>query len=162
LLNISSLTAILHPPLVGPYATAKAGVETLSDCLRAELAPSGVQVGCAYFGFLDTDLVRAGSAQPAAQVINDGTPDFIRRPAPLVKAIDAIDRGIEQRSARVWAPRWVGPMIALRGLLQPLLERRLLGEPERVAKAVRLADPASGSVAEEDPLLGVAAQALES
>ena len=160
LLNISSLTAILHPPLVGPYATAKAGVETLSDCLRAELAPSGVQVGCAYFGFLDTDLVRAAYTQPAAQVINGGTPDFIRRPAPLVKAIDAIDRGIERRSARVWAPRWVGPMIALRGLLQPLLERRLLGEPERIVEAVRLADPASGSVAEEDPLLGVAARAL--
>ncbi len=52
-------------------------------------------------------------------------------------------------------------MIALRGLLQPLLERRILDEPARVAEAIRLADPASGSVAEQDPILGVAAQALE-
>jgi NAD(P)-dependent dehydrogenase (short-subunit alcohol dehydrogenase family) len=161
LLNISSLSAIVHPPLLGAYATAKSGVDALSDCLRAELAPSGVSVGCAYFGFLDTDLVRAGFAQPSAQIANGATPGFIRKPAPLVKAIDAIERGIERRSARVWAPRWVGPMIALRGLLQPLVERRVLGEPERVAEAVRLADPASGSVAEQDPLLGVAAQALE-
>jgi NAD(P)-dependent dehydrogenase (short-subunit alcohol dehydrogenase family) len=161
LLNISSLSAIVHPPLLGAYATAKSGVDALSDCLRAELAPSGVSVGCAYFGFLDTDLVRAGFAQPSAQIANGGTPSFVRKPAPLVKAIDAIERGIERRSARVWAPRWVGPMIALRGLLQPLVERRVLGEPERVAEAVRLADPASGSVAEQDPLLGVAAQALE-
>jgi hypothetical protein len=53
-------------------------------------------------------------------------------------------------------------MIALRGLLQPLTERRLLREPERLAEAIRLADPASSSVAEQDPLLGVAAQALKS
>jgi NAD(P)-dependent dehydrogenase (short-subunit alcohol dehydrogenase family) len=162
LLNISSLSAIVHPPMIGAYAAAKSGVDGLSDSLRAELAPSGVQVGCAYFGFLDTDLVRAGYSQPSAQVANGSSPGFIRNPAPVSKAIDAIERGIERRSARVWAPRWVGPMIALRGLLQPLVERRVLSEPERVAEAIRLADPASGNVAEQDPLLGVAAQALKS
>jgi NAD(P)-dependent dehydrogenase (short-subunit alcohol dehydrogenase family) len=162
LLNISSLTAIVHAPMLGAYATAKSGVEALSDCLRAELAPSGVRVGCAYFGFLDTDLVRAAYDQPSSQVANGRTPGFIRNPAPLVKAIDAIERGVERRSARVWAPRWIGPMLALRGLLQPLTERRVLGEPERVAEAIRLADPASGAVAEQDPMLGVAAQALKS
>jgi NAD(P)-dependent dehydrogenase (short-subunit alcohol dehydrogenase family) len=161
LLNISSLSAIVHPPMIGAYAAAKSGVDGLSDSLRAELAPSGVQVGCAYFGFLDTDLVRAGYAQPSAQVVNGSSPAFIRNPAPVSKAIDAIERGIERRSARVWAPRWVGPTIALRGLLQPLVERRVLREPERLAEAIRLADPASSSVAEQDPLLGVAAQALK-
>jgi NAD(P)-dependent dehydrogenase (short-subunit alcohol dehydrogenase family) len=161
LLNISSLSAIFHPPLLGAYATAKSGVDAFSDCLRAELAPSGVTVGCAYFGFLDTDLVRGGYAQPSAQLAQGGTPGFIRNPAPVSKAIDAIERGIERRSARVWAPRWVGPMISLRGVLQPLIERRLLAEPERVAEAIKLADPESESVAAQDPLLGVAAQALD-
>jgi NAD(P)-dependent dehydrogenase (short-subunit alcohol dehydrogenase family) len=161
LLNISSLTAIVHPPMIGAYATAKSGVDAFSDCLRMELAPSGVRVGCAYFGFLDTDLVRGGYAQPSAQVANSRTPDFISRPAPLSVAIDAIERGIERRSARIWAPRWVGPMIALRGLLQPLIERRILSEPERLAESVRLADPASESVAEQDPILGVAARAIQ-
>jgi hypothetical protein len=121
-----------------------------------------VRVGCAYFGFLDTDLVRAGYAQPSSQVANGSAPSFIRNPAPLVKAIDAIERGVQRRSARVWAPRWVGPMIALRGLLQPLAERRVLREPERIAEAIRLADPASGAVAEQDPVLGIAAQAIKS
>jgi NAD(P)-dependent dehydrogenase (short-subunit alcohol dehydrogenase family) len=161
LLNISSLTAIVHAPMLGAYATAKSGVEALSDCLRAELAPSGVRVGCAYFGFLDTDLVRAAYDQPSSQVAHGRTPDFIRNPAPLVKAIDAIERGVERRSARVWAPRWIGPMLALRGLLQPLTERRVLGEPERIAEAIRLADPASGAVADQDPILGIAAQATK-
>lgn len=161
LLNISSLSAIVHPPMIGAYAAAKCGVDGLSDCLRAELAPSGVQVGCAYFGFLDTDLVRAGYSQPSAQVANRASPGFIRNPAPVSTAVAAIERGVQRRAARVWAPRWVGPMIALRGLLQPLVEQRLLREPERVAEAIRLADPASASVAEQDPLLGVAAQALK-
>ena len=160
LLNISSLSAIVHPPLIGSYATAKSGVDALSDCLRAELAPSGVSVGCAYFGFLDTDMVRAAYAQPSAQVAQSRTPGFIRNPAPLVKAIDAIELGVCRRSARIWAPRWVGPMIALRGVLQPLLERRISAESERVAEAIRLADPAAGTVSEQDPILGVAVQAL--
>src|SRR4051794_9738433 len=51
LLNIASLAAVTHAPLMGPYASAKAGVEALSDSLRLELAPHGVAVGCAYFGF---------------------------------------------------------------------------------------------------------------
>lgn len=161
LLNISSLTAVAHTPLLGAYATAKSGVDALSDCLRAELAPSGVSVGCAYFGFLDTDLVRAGFAQPSSQIANARVPRFIREPAPLVKAIDAIERGIERRAARVWAPRWVGPMLWLRGLLQPMAERRIMGEPERLAEAIRLADPSSGAIADQDPVLGVAAQALD-
>jgi hypothetical protein len=60
----------------------------------------------------------------------------------------------------VWAPRWVGATLLLRGLLQPLIERRtlrdtsLLGESMRIAEASREAD-------EQDPLLGVAGNALQ-
>ena len=124
LLNIASLSAVAHAPLMGPYTATKAGVEALTDALRMETAPSGARVGCAYFGFIDTDLVKASYAQPAAQRINARTPAFLRDPIPVSRAVAAIKRGIERRSARVWAPRWVGPMIAVRGLLQPLLERR--------------------------------------
>jgi hypothetical protein len=53
-------------------------------------APSGAAVGCAYFGFLDTDLVRAAFAEPSAQAMTGRLPGFIRNPAPLSKAIDAI------------------------------------------------------------------------
>ncbi len=130
LLNIASLAAIARSPLMGGYTASKAGVEALSDVLRIETAPSGARVGCAYFGFLDTDLVRAGFAQPSSELMRTGQPGFIANPAPLVKAIDAIERGIERRSARLWAPRWVGPMLAARGLLQPLLERRALRDSE--------------------------------
>jgi NAD(P)-dependent dehydrogenase (short-subunit alcohol dehydrogenase family) len=160
LLNISSLSAIAHAPLMGPYTTAKAGVEALSDALRMEMAPSGTRVGCAYFGFIDTDLVRASFAQPSAQAMTERTPGFIRNPAPLGKAIDAIERGIERRSARIWAPRWVGPMLLLRGLLQPLTERLMLRERDHLAEGLRMAESSAESDG-QDPLLGVAAKALD-
>jgi NAD(P)-dependent dehydrogenase (short-subunit alcohol dehydrogenase family) len=159
LLNISSLSAIAHAPLMGPYTAAKAGVEALTDALRMEMAPSGTRVGCAYFGFIDTDLVRASFAEPSAQAMTGQMPGFMRNPAPLSKAIDAIERGIERRSARLWAPRWVGAMMLLRGLLQPLTERRMLADGDRLAEGLRMADSPAESDG-QDPILGVAAKAL--
>jgi NAD(P)-dependent dehydrogenase (short-subunit alcohol dehydrogenase family) len=161
LLNIASLSAVAHAPLMGPYTATKAGVEALTDALRIETAPSGARVGCAYFGFIDTDLVKASYAQPAAQRMNARTPAFLRDPIPVARAVDAIERGIERRSARLWAPRWVGPMIAMRGILQPLLERRSLKEQTNLIESMRLANAGDPS-SEHDLELGVAAEALES
>ncbi|MEA2200418.1 MAG: hypothetical protein QOI89_1014 [Solirubrobacteraceae bacterium] len=160
LLNIASLAAIAHAPLMGPYTTAKAGVEALTDALRMEAAPSGARVGCAYFGYLDTDLVRAGFAQPSVQSLTAQLPGFMRNPAPLSKAIDAIERGIERRSARVWFPRWVGPLLVLRGLLQPLTERRTLKDSALLEEGMRIAE-SSGETQTQDPVLGVSAQAID-
>ena len=64
LLNISSLSAASHTPLMGAYTASKAGVEAMTDCLRVELAHTGARVGCAYFGFIDTDLVKAQLRAP--------------------------------------------------------------------------------------------------
>jgi NAD(P)-dependent dehydrogenase (short-subunit alcohol dehydrogenase family) len=159
LLNISSLAAATHSPMMGPYAAAKAGVEALSNSLRQETAPSGAKVGCAYFGFLDTDLVRASFAQPSAEAMTGNLPGFIRNPAPVSIAIDAIERGIERRSARLWAPRWVGAMLALRGVLQPLTERRVMANLDQLSESMRLSrEPESADG--QDPLLGVAGKVL--
>jgi NAD(P)-dependent dehydrogenase (short-subunit alcohol dehydrogenase family) len=159
LLNVASLTAIVRAPLMGPYAAAKAGVEALSDSLRIETLPTGARVGCAYFGFIDTDLVRAGFSQPSAKVMMGEMPAFVRNPAPLSKAIDAIEGGIERRANRLWYPRWIGPVIALRGLLQPLTERRMLRDQARLREGLQAAE-ASHEADEQDALLGVAMQAV--
>lgn len=160
LLNVASLAAVSHAPLMGPYTAAKSGVEALTDALRMETAPSGAKVGCAYFGFIDTDLVRASFKQPSAEAMTGRMPGFMRNPAPLAKAIDAIERGVERRADRVWAPRWVGAMLALRGVLQPLTERQLLREPERLRAGIEAAR-SSHEADSQDPLLGVAMQAVE-
>src|SRR3989440_328558 len=75
-------------------------------------------------------------------------------------AVDAIERGIERRSPRVWAPRWVGATLLLRGLLQPLIERRTLKDTSLLSESMRIAE-ASGEAQAQDPLLGVAGNALE-
>lgn len=159
LLNIASLAAVYHAPLMGPYAAAKSGVEALSDSLRVELAPDGVSVGCAYFGFIDTDLVRASLGEPSAAEMNSRVPAFLRTPAPVGTAVDAIERGIERRSARVWTPRWIGPALAARGLLQPLIERLALADEQALREGIALAGSPE-ALEGEDPLLGVAAKVL--
>ncbi len=158
LLNIASLSAITHTPLMGAYTASKAGVEALTDCLRAETAHTGARVGCAYFGFIDTDLVRGSFAHPSTGGITASVPAFVATPAPLSDAVDAIERGIRRRSARLWAPRWVGGALVMRGVLQPLIDLRAChsrGLPE----ALKLADPASGGVSDQHAQLGVAADA---
>jgi NAD(P)-dependent dehydrogenase (short-subunit alcohol dehydrogenase family) len=159
LLNIASLAAIVRSPLMGPYVAAKAGVEALSDSLRLETAPTGARVGCAYFGFIDTDLVRASFSQPSAKVMTGRMPAFMRNPAPLPKAVDAIQRGIERRAPRLWYPRWVGATIALRGLLQPMGERRTIKEGAVLREALQAAER-SHEADSQDELLGVAMQAV--
>src|SRR5205807_4241274 len=48
LLNIASSAAAFRAPGLSGYCAAKAGVEALSDCLRMEIAPHGVEIGVAY------------------------------------------------------------------------------------------------------------------
>jgi NAD(P)-dependent dehydrogenase (short-subunit alcohol dehydrogenase family) len=162
LLNIASLSAASHTPLMGAYTASKAGVEALTDCLRVELAPTGARVGCAYFGFIDTDLVKASFAHPSTQALTAVMPGFVARPAPLADAVAAIERGVARRSARIWAPRYVGGALALRGILQPLAERRVAGS-RRLPLALELADPpaAGGEAHERAAQLGVAAEAMD-
>jgi NAD(P)-dependent dehydrogenase (short-subunit alcohol dehydrogenase family) len=162
LLNIASLAAASHAPLMGAYTASKAGVEAMTDALRVELAPSGARVGCAYFGFIDTDLVKGSFAHPSTQALTAVMPGFVARPTPLAEAVDAIERGVTRRSARVWAPRFVGGALALRGVLQPLSEWRVRAS-SRLPQALMLADPAPGApeLSEREAVLGVSASVSE-
>jgi NAD(P)-dependent dehydrogenase (short-subunit alcohol dehydrogenase family) len=156
LLNVSSLAAASHAPLMGAYTASKAGVEAMTDALRVELAPSGARVGCAYFGFIDTDLVKASFAHPSTQQLTAAMPAFVATPAPLSQAVDAIERGVQRRSARLWAPRFVGGALAFRGILQPLTEWRIKAD-KRLPQALALADPTADD--RQHAKLGVSAQA---
>lgn len=133
-LAVASLAAAVHPPLMGAYSAAKAGVEALGDTLRAELAPTGARVGVAYFAELDTEMTSRGFGTAATTALTGGGP--ITATTPLRVAIDALERGIVRRSRRVVAPSWVGLVLPIRGVAQRVVEWRLRG---RVAEAVRIA-----------------------
>ncbi len=125
-LAIASAAAALHAPLLGPYSASKAGVEALGDTLRTELYETGARVGVAYFGFIDTDMVSRGlQTRTAAQA--PGRRRAVAKPVPLGRALDAIERGVQRRSRWVTAPGWVPAVLALRMVLQPLIDRGLRG-----------------------------------
>jgi NAD(P)-dependent dehydrogenase (short-subunit alcohol dehydrogenase family) len=133
LLNVASLAAASHTPANGAYAASKAGVEALSDALRVELAPTGARVGCAYFGYIETELERESVAHPTIRALQRTMPGFVRRPAPVSVAVDAIEDAVRRRVARAWAPRYVGLALAARGLLQPFSEWRAMRDPALMA-----------------------------
>jgi NAD(P)-dependent dehydrogenase (short-subunit alcohol dehydrogenase family) len=121
-LAIASVAAALHVPMMGAYCASKAGVEALGNTLRIELAESGARVGVGYFGFIDTDMVSRGLRTRAVEQVPRGRRSAIR-PVPLVRAVDAIERGVRRRSRRVVAPGWVRAALPLRMLVQPLIDR---------------------------------------
>jgi NAD(P)-dependent dehydrogenase (short-subunit alcohol dehydrogenase family) len=141
-LVISSMSAVVHLPLMGPYTMAKAGVEAFSDALRMEVAHTGAKVGVAYFSFIDTDMVRDSFAHPAAAASRRGQPAFMTKPIPLSAAGEAIDRAIAGRLRITYAPRWSWALIKLRGVLQPLLEAGIRARPGDTVAAIEAAQAA--------------------
>ena len=94
LVLIASLAAFVNGTMLSPYATAKAGVEALGRSLRTELAPFGASATVAYFGWIDTEMVReALDRQPGGKRHPGTLPKwFFRRLTPDVAGA-AIVRG---------------------------------------------------------------------
>jgi NAD(P)-dependent dehydrogenase (short-subunit alcohol dehydrogenase family) len=131
---VSSIYAFANGIGNSPYAVAKAGVESLGRTLRVELAPHGASATVAYFGWVDTKLVQDAFAQPDAGRLKELSPDFLMKRITPAEAGAGLVRGIEERAPRVFVPRWWRYVSALRGLINPLLDRRL----ENDAKAAAL------------------------
>ncbi len=117
-----------------PYAVAKAGVESLGRALRVELAPHGASSTVAYFGWVDTKLVQDAFAQPTADRVKDLSPDFLLKRITPAEAGAGLVRGIEERAPRVFVPKWWRYISAFRGIVNPLLDRRM----EKDAKTAAL------------------------
>jgi NAD(P)-dependent dehydrogenase (short-subunit alcohol dehydrogenase family) len=120
---VASVYAFMNGVILAPYAIAKAGVEQLGRALRVELKRHGASASVAYFGFIDTEMVRDGMADPIADTLNESLPAFARRRLPPSAAGRAIVRGIERRSPRIIRPRWWAVVSVLRGIVNPLLDR---------------------------------------
>ena len=116
--------ALLAPPGLGAYGASKAGLEQLLNVLRLEVRHLGVDVGVAYFLWIDTEMVRgADRRHPGFQTMRQSLRGPAGKTLPVTAAADAIVRGAEYRSARVFAPRSVSVLYRLRGLLAELFGR---------------------------------------
>ncbi|MCT7661391.1 SDR family oxidoreductase [Mycobacterium deserti] len=69
MLNVLSVLSWLHPQTSGAYSAAKAAGWALTDAVREELAPRGIQVTALHVGYMDTDMV---SYIPADKKIDPG------------------------------------------------------------------------------------------
>ena len=57
-LNVLSALSWVSLPNIGAYCAAKAAEWSLTNALRAELAPQGTRVSSLHVGYMDTDLAR--------------------------------------------------------------------------------------------------------
>jgi NAD(P)-dependent dehydrogenase (short-subunit alcohol dehydrogenase family) len=123
---ISSVYAFINGFGETAYAMSKAAVEQLGRALRVELAQHGASASVAYFGFIDTEMVRRGlDDDPLANELIETMPRPLRKRLAPTVAGDAVVRGIERRQARIVQPRRWLAMLYLRGLLGPLGDARL-------------------------------------
>jgi NAD(P)-dependent dehydrogenase (short-subunit alcohol dehydrogenase family) len=123
-LSIASLAAIVHLPMMAAYAAAKSGVHAFSDSLRMELEGTGVRVGTAYFGFIDTHMTRTALGDSEVQGATERVPNRIRpRTLPVGMAGAAIVSGIERRARWIVLPRYGYMSLVAPTLAQRLAER---------------------------------------
>jgi NAD(P)-dependent dehydrogenase (short-subunit alcohol dehydrogenase family) len=123
-LGVSSASALVAPPGLGAYAASKAGFEHLLDVLRVEVAHLGVDVGIAFFSWIDTDMVRgAESRHPAFAELRADLRGPAARTLPVRDAGAAIVDAVAHRRRTVVAPGFVRAGYLLRGVLGPLTER---------------------------------------
>jgi NAD(P)-dependent dehydrogenase (short-subunit alcohol dehydrogenase family) len=103
-----------------PYAVAKAGVESLGRALRVELRPHGA----------------------SASRVEKLSPKWLLKRISPEEAGAGLVRGIEEQAPRIFVPKWWRYPSALRGVLNPLLDKRMETEP-KYAELVRDIDSES-------------------
>ena len=117
-LVVASLASFVPLPGAAAYSASKAGVEALASVLRAELSPHGVAVGSAHPCWVDTDMVRAAEAAlPAFREMRRRLPWPLKATTSVETCAEALTRAVEKRARRVYVPRSVALISALRPLL---------------------------------------------
>src|SRR3954452_9330283 len=105
LLGVASAAAIVPPTGLGASAASKAGFEQLLNVLRLEVAHLGVDVGIAFFSFIDTDMVRgAEERHPAFAEVRAKARGPAGRTLPVSVAGTAIAEAVAGRRRTVVAP----------------------------------------------------------
>jgi NAD(P)-dependent dehydrogenase (short-subunit alcohol dehydrogenase family) len=114
---VSSTAAFTMAPGMSAYAASKAAVEQFANCLRLEVAHKGVAVGSVHPGWIDTDLVRDQRKDlKSFDEAFDKFPWPLNATTSVEECADAIVDGMERRRRRVYVPRAIALVQALRTL----------------------------------------------
>jgi len=107
IVNVSSIGGRVALPLVGAYNASKFGLEGLSDALRRELRPQGIDVILIEPGGVKTPIWRKGE-DLADEMLEDVPPEAERLYGQLIQNVRAGTRRIAESGAE---PREVAEVI---------------------------------------------------
>jgi NAD(P)-dependent dehydrogenase (short-subunit alcohol dehydrogenase family) len=137
---ISSMYAFTNGTFVSPYAASKAGIEQLGRALRVELGSHGVTSTTAYFGFVDTAMVRGAiTDDPLGERFHELIPSFLHKTITPDQAGEVLARAVQRRARTVIAPRRWRLLSVLRGIINPAVDKRF-GADKRLGDLIREAD----------------------
>lgn len=123
MLATSSMAAFVHNPLQGAYTASKAGVWALCDTWRLEGRHAGVAVGSLHPTFFRTPMFDAIHVNPAINRLWNGNSSRLWKIADIDVVVSNAVRGIENRAARIVAPRSLALAALAPGLAQMFIER---------------------------------------
>ncbi len=83
IINLGSVSGIMSTPFAGPYCASKAALHALSDVLRMELAPFGIQVVTVRAGAIQSQFGQAAS-QTVDRLLSPHS--LYQRLAPQIRA----------------------------------------------------------------------------
>ncbi|HEV3050871.1 MAG TPA: SDR family oxidoreductase [Longimicrobium sp.] len=133
-LLMSSASALAPLPAMAPYSASKIAVEQFGNALRMEVAHKGVDVGVAHPSWIDTDLVR--DQQRELSTFNKtlaALPGPFGKVTPLAECVDALVEGMERRRRKVFVPKSLAPLSAIRQFFtSPMAERATMKRAARM------------------------------
>jgi short-subunit dehydrogenase len=127
-LVIASAASFTMAPAMAAYMASKAGAEHFANSLRLEVAHKGVNVGTAHPSWIDTDMVRDQQVE-----VKTFAEALERMPWPMNSTTsvedcaDALVDGIERRKRRIYIPRSLALVQALRTVVTSPLADRIIG-----------------------------------
>ncbi|MGW0673198.1 SDR family oxidoreductase [Streptomyces sp. NPDC002746] len=131
--QIASLASIGAAPMMSAYCASKAGVESFSHALRAELAPHRVSVGIAYLNWIDTDMIRDADQHRVLRELRAHMPPPARKTYAPEYVARLVVGAVERRAPSVYVPGWLRGVQAVRGglpgLVSVLTRRELTRSP---------------------------------
>ncbi|MFD8204639.1 SDR family oxidoreductase [Streptomyces sp. NPDC059701] len=106
-LQIASTASFGAAPMMSAYCASKAGVESFTHALRAEVAHHGVGVGIAYLNWIDTDMIRDADRYAVLRELRAHMPAPARRTYPADFVAARLVRAVERRRPAVYVPGWL-------------------------------------------------------
>ena len=107
IVNIGSIGGRVGLPLLGPYAASKHAMEGMTDSLRRELRPAGIEVSIIRPGPIATEIWERGNNK--ADELLERMPDAAEHYGPAIAAARA---GAQERMKEAIPPQDVAEVVA--------------------------------------------------